>query len=258
MVNADSPLGLQHVVGVQLRTPIDLSSSLPVADLDRALCDNSVTLCLIRKRKAYWSEINPILEKRQSVNDTKCPECDQVIPINMARHLRLEHTFCQCVWRCPVANCPSWFASEFNGKDHLESTHLFTEGNGYSSFECLRQFGLEWFDRRSFFDHSKTSAQALWMDIALARKSGQELHNVYVITNSPAYDNLRLFFHATVRELLNAYYTFPWGGRDHTAFTLVPRGRRWLRGIARVYHDCPSRHTPGQEDVHQFGRHHYG
>ena len=112
MVNADSPLGLQHVVGLRLGTPVDLSSSLPASDLDRALCVNSVTPCLIRKRKAYWAEINPILEKWQSVNDTKCPECDQVVPRNMAQHLRLEHAFCQCVWRCPVANCPSWFTSE--------------------------------------------------------------------------------------------------------------------------------------------------
>ena len=63
------------------------------------------------------------------------------------------------------------------------------------------------------------------MDIALARKSGQGLHNEYVITDSPAYDNLRLFFHAAVRE---------------------------LRGIARVYHDCPSIHITGQEDVHDI------
>ena len=143
MVNADSPLGLQHVVGLRLGTPVDLSYSLPASDLDRALCVNSVTPCLIRKRKAYWAEINPILEKWPSVNDTKCPECDQVVPRNMARHLRLEHTFCQCVWRCPVANCPSWFTSEFDGKDHLENTHLFSEGNEYSSYECLRQLGLE-------------------------------------------------------------------------------------------------------------------
>ena len=139
----------------------------------------------------------------------------------MARHLRLEHTFCQCVWRCPVASCPSWFASEFDGKDHLEETHLFSEGNGCSLYyEC---FGLEWFGRRSFFDRSRTSGQALWMDIALARKSGQELHNEYVITDSPAFDELRLFFHAAVRELLNAYFTFPRSG-DHTLFTLVQKG----------------------------------
>ena len=51
MVNTDSPLALQHVVGLRLGTPIDLSSSLPPPDLDRALCDNLVLPSLIRKRK---------------------------------------------------------------------------------------------------------------------------------------------------------------------------------------------------------------
>ena len=146
MVNDDSPLGLQHVIGWQLGTPADLSSSIPATGLDRVLCDNSVTSCLIRKRGAYWSEIYPILDRWQSVNDGKCLECDQLVTMNMARHLRLEHTFYQCVWRCPVANFPSWFASESDGKDH---------------------HGLEWYGRRTFFDLSRTSAQELWMDIAL-------------------------------------------------------------------------------------------
>ena len=43
------------------------------------------------------------------------------------------------------------------------------------------------------------------MDIALARKSGQELQNDYVITDSPDFDELRLFFRAAVRELFDAY-----------------------------------------------------
>ena len=55
-----------------------------------------------------------------------------------------------------------WFASELNGKDHLERIHSFTEGRGYSFYDCLRQFGLEWFGRRSFFDQRDTAGQALW------------------------------------------------------------------------------------------------
>ena len=97
---------------------------------------------LIQKKRSYWSEINPILQTWQSINDTKCPEFNWVIPINMARHLRLEHTTCQCFWRCPVANCPSWFASEFEGKDHLEETHLFNEGTWLL---FLRMFAPIWF-----------------------------------------------------------------------------------------------------------------
>ena len=104
-----------------------------------------------------------------------------------------------------------WFASELNGKDHLERIHSFTEGRGYSFYDCLRQFGLEWFGRRSFFDHRDMAGQALWMDLALARHSGQELHNDYVLTTSPAFGNLRKFFRAAVRELVQSYsdYTGP-------------------------------------------------
>ena len=45
-----------------------------------------------------------------------------------------------------------WFTSELNGKDHLERIHNFREGQGYSFYECLRKFALEWFGRRSFFE----------------------------------------------------------------------------------------------------------
>ena len=75
---------------------------------------------------------------------------------NVARHLRLAHTTYQCFWRCPVPCCPMRFASELKGKDHLERIHLFTEGRGYSFYDCLRQFRLEWFSRRSFFDQRDT------------------------------------------------------------------------------------------------------
>ena len=111
-----------------------------------------------------------------------------------------------------------WFASELNGKDHLERIHSFTEGRGYSFYDCLRQFGLEWFGRRSFFDQKDTTGQALWMDLALARKSGQELHIDYVLTSSPAFGNLRKFFRAAVRELIHSYIDYP---RPHMDTTLV-------------------------------------
>ena len=138
-VDADSPVDLQHVVGLSLGPAVNLNSSLPPADL----YDNSVLPTLTRRRWAYWEEINPILRKWQSINDARCPECDRLIRVNMSRHLRLSHTSCQCFWRCPVPSCPMWFASELNGKDHLERIHNFTEGRGYSFYDCLRQFGLE-------------------------------------------------------------------------------------------------------------------
>ena len=49
-MNADSPVVLQHVVGLSLGPTVDLSSSLPPPDLDGALCRNSVFPTLTRRR----------------------------------------------------------------------------------------------------------------------------------------------------------------------------------------------------------------
>ena len=46
----------------------------------------------------------------------------------------------------------------------------------------------------------------MWMDMALARQSGQELVNHYVITNSPAAAHIRRFFHASIRHLTAIYH----------------------------------------------------
>ena len=46
---------------------------------------------------------------------------------------------------------------------------------------------------------------AMWMDIALARQSGQELNNHYIITNSPATSHTRRFFNASIRRLTSTY-----------------------------------------------------
>ena len=59
--------------------------------------------------------------------------------------------------------------------------------------------------------------------ITLARKSGQELRNDYIITESPAFDELRLFFHAAVRELVHAYLDYP-RPRIDTSFAFAPTG----------------------------------
>ena len=160
-------------------------------------------------RQAYWDEVNPILQKWRSVNEARCLECARSIRVNMSRHIRLAHTVCQCFWWCPVPTCPMWFVSELNGKDHLEQIHTFTEGRGYSFHDCLRQFGLEWFGRRSFFHQREETSQALWMDLALARRSRQELNNSYVLTTSPAFGTLRKFFRAAVRDVQFAYDAFP-------------------------------------------------
>ena len=47
------------------------------------------------------------------------------------------------------------------------------------------------------------------MDLALARYSGQELHNDYVLMTSPAFGPLRKFFRAAVRDLVLAYNEYP-------------------------------------------------
>ena len=44
------------------------------------------------------------------------------------------------------------------------------------------------------------------LDMALARQSGQELVNHYVITNSPAAAHIRRFFHASIRHLTAIYH----------------------------------------------------
>ena len=200
-VDADSP----HVVGLRLGLAENLSSTLPTEGLHLALCDKLLRPTLSLRRHDYWSEVTPILRKWQSVNDASCPHCHRIIRVNMSRHLCAAHTECQCFWRCPVSSCPMWFSSELNGKDHLERIHNFKEGQGYSFYECLRQFGLEWFDRRSFFDQREVTGQGLWIDLAIARRSGQALHNNYTITNSPALAPLRKFFRAAVRNLTFVY-----------------------------------------------------
>ena len=45
----------------------------------------------------------------------------------------------------------------------------------------------------------------LWVHLALVRKSGQELHNNYTITNSPVLAQLRKLYRAAVQDLTSAY-----------------------------------------------------
>ena len=166
-----------------------------------SLCDNSLRPTLIADRRAYWTvTTGQSLHYAGNGNDSACPHCHKVIRVNMSRHLRAAHTDNQCFWRCPVSTCLLWFSSVLNGKDHLERTHSFREGQGCSFYECLRSYGLEWFGRRSFFDQRERNDQAMWMDLSLACQSGQDLNNHYIITNSPV-----MVFPASVRCLASAY-----------------------------------------------------
>ena len=54
---------LRHHVSLSLGPALDMASWVPLAD----------TLGL--QRREYWDELNPILKKWKSVNNSKCPEC---------------------------------------------------------------------------------------------------------------------------------------------------------------------------------------
>ena len=192
---------LRHHVSLSLGPALDMANWAPETHLEKALCPSSLADTLGLQRRDYWEELNPILKKWRSVNNSRCPECDRPIKVNMARHLRLVHTKYVCFWRCPVLSCSLWFTSELNAKDHIEGIHKFQEGHGTSFYECLRQYGIEWFGSRTFFEGRKQTTQAIWMDLALARRSGQELRNSYVITKSPEHAPLRRFFKAAVDQL---------------------------------------------------------
>ena len=193
-------IDLRHHISLSLGPAVDMSAWVPETHLEKALCPTSLTKTLGLQRPQYWEELNPILKKWKSVKNGRCPECACEIKVNMARHLRLVHTKYVCFWRCPVLSCSLWFTSEMNVKDHIEGIHHFQEGHGTSFYECLRQYGMEWFGSRAFFEGRQTT-QAIWMGLALARRSGQELRNSYVITKSPENAPLRRFFQATVDQL---------------------------------------------------------
>ena len=173
-VGNDVQIDLRHVVELQMGPAFDMGLALPPLDLTLSLCPSSLEPTLGLQCLAYWEEINPLLTEWRSVNNAKCPECSRVIKVNMSRHLRMMHTEYVCYWRCPVSACPIWFTPELNGKDHIEHTHQFREGRGHSFYECLRKFGLEWFGSRAFFEQRKVTGQSLWMDLALARRSGHQ------------------------------------------------------------------------------------
>ena len=200
-----SPADVQHVISLRLGPAENLGSTLPREDLHLSLCENSLRPTLIADCRVYWAEITPLLQRWQSVNNTGCPHCHRLIRVNMSRHLCASHTDNQCFWQCPVSTCHLWFSSELNGKDHLERIHGFREGQGCSFYECLRRYGMEWFGKRSYFDQREQSSQAMWMDIALARQSGQELQNHYIITNSPVTAHIRRFSRASIRRLTTTY-----------------------------------------------------
>ena len=115
-------IDLRHHVGLSLGPAVDMTGWSPEEHLDRALCPGPLLDTLELQRRDFWSELNPILKQWKCVNGSKCPDCGELIKINMGRHIRLKHTTYQCFWRCPVLSCSLWFKSELNAKDHIEGS----------------------------------------------------------------------------------------------------------------------------------------
>ena len=78
---------LRHNVSLSLGQALDMANWVPETHLEKALCPSSLADTLGLQRRDYWEELNPILKKWKSVNNSRCPECDRPIKVNMARHL---------------------------------------------------------------------------------------------------------------------------------------------------------------------------
>ena len=129
-IGSEVKINLRHFLTLELGPATDITEDSPQPGLAGALCTNPLTPTLLLKQKAYWQEVNPLLAKWKNINDSRCPECNRSIRVNMVCHIRLCHTTYVCYWRCPVRSCPVSFSSELNGKDHIERTHHFREGRG--------------------------------------------------------------------------------------------------------------------------------
>ena len=85
------------------------------------------------------------------------------------------------------------------------------------------------------------------MDLALARKTGQELHNDYVITTGAEFASLRSFFRAAVRALVCAFIDYPLPGsrgRD-TSFGCSTIRPNILDTTASTGRNSPTDHLEG-------------
>ena len=167
---------LRHHVSLSLGSAVDMTNWVPETHLEKALCPSSLAGTLGLQRRDYWEELNPILEKWISVNNTRCPECARQIRVNMARHLRLVHTTDVCFWRCPVLSCSFWFMSEINAKDHIENIHHFRQGRGNSFYESLQKYGLEWFGSVGFLRRTETGVPGVvdGLGVSTPVRSGAE------------------------------------------------------------------------------------
>ena len=79
------------------------------------------------------------------------------------------------------------------------------------------------------------------MDLALARKAGQELHNDYVITTGAEFGSLKSFFRAAVRALVRAFIDYPLPGNRgrNTSFSCSPIRPNLLNTTASTGRNSP-------------------
>ena len=83
---------LRHHVSLSLGPALDMANWVPEPNMEKALCPSSLADTLGLQRREYWEELNPILKQWKSVNNSRCPECDRLIKVNMGCHIRLMHT----------------------------------------------------------------------------------------------------------------------------------------------------------------------
>ena len=62
---------LRHHVSVSLGPALDMANWVPETHLEKALCPSSLADTLGLQRRDYWEELNPILKKWKSVNNSR-------------------------------------------------------------------------------------------------------------------------------------------------------------------------------------------
>ena len=85
--------------------------------MEKALCPASLADTLGLQRREYWNELNPILKKWKSVNNSNCPECNRLIKVNMGPSSS-SYAFDVCVFL------------EVSGRELLLVVHVGTQREG--------------------------------------------------------------------------------------------------------------------------------
>ena len=85
--NGTVRVDLRHHVGLSLGPAVDMTNWSPEDHLERALCPASLADTLGLQRREYWDELNPILKRWKSINNSNFPDCQKFIKINMGRHI---------------------------------------------------------------------------------------------------------------------------------------------------------------------------